>query len=165
MKTRVEPVRLFVSYSHLDRSWFGKLRPLLCFSGVEYVHVWHDEELQAGDRWDDEVREALKRMDVFMCMVSYHLLASSYIRDVEMKEAFKREMRGKTIIVPLLICDMADKDVEHLKKFNPLPAWGRSWRSYEREGDTIDAHKPIRTGLWQAIDKAKARKPTPARQL
>jgi hypothetical protein len=54
---------------------------------------------------------------------------------------------------------MADQDIVHLKKFHPLPAWGRSWRSYELNGgDTMDAHKPIRTGLWQAIDMAKSRK-------
>ena len=58
---RAKPVRLFVSYSHVDRDWFGKLRPLLVFRGVEPIHVWHDQELKAGDLWDDEIRGDRRR--------------------------------------------------------------------------------------------------------
>jgi hypothetical protein len=157
------PVRLFVSYSHLDKDWFGKLRPLLRFGGVAPpAHVWHDQELKAGDRWDREIRSALAEMDVFLCLVSYQFLASDYITEVEMKQALRREKQHKTQIVPLVICDMEERDIKHLKPFNPLPAWGRSWRSYEiNGGDTMDAHKPIRAGLWDAIEKVLKRSKAP----
>jgi len=153
---RTPPIRIFVSYSHVDKDWFAKLRPLLKFNPpAEVAHVWHDQELKASDRWEKEIKAELARMDIFLCMVSYNFLDSAFISDVEMKEAMKREKQRQTIIVPLYICDMADRDIEHLKPFNPLPAWGRSWRSYERgDGHTMDAHKPIRTGLWEAIEKA-----------
>jgi hypothetical protein len=154
---RTPPIRIFVSYSHSDRNWFEKLRPLLKFSPpAEVAHVWHDQELKAGDQWEKEIRSELAQMDIFLCMVSYNFLASDFIGDVEMTKAIERERESKTIIVPLFICDMAERDVGHLKPFNPLPAWGRSWRSYEKDGGhTMDAHKPIRDGLWEAIDKAK----------
>src|SRR5688500_3244565 len=111
---RVRPVRFFVSYSHLDRDWFGKLLPLLSFRQLTTLaHVWHDHELKAGDRWDDEIREALEEMDVFLCLVSNHFLASAYITNVEMKAALRREKEGKTVIVPLLLCDMDERDIKH----------------------------------------------------
>ena len=73
-----------------------------------------------------------------------------------MRVARRREREKKTFIVPLLICDMDDRDIRHLKPFNPLPAWGRSWRSYESNGgNTMDAHKPIRTGLLDVVEKVK----------
>lgn len=152
---RVVPVRMFVSYSHVDREWFGKLRPLLKFNTpTQVAHVWHDHELRAGDRWDDEIKAELGTMELFLCLVSYHFLASDYIITVELKQALQREKQSKTVIVPLLLCDMLDKDIENLKPFNPLPAWGKSWRSFEQGGgNTMDAHKPIRAGLWQAIEK------------
>ena len=155
---RVREVRLFVSYSHLDREWFGKLRPLLKFkTPTAIAHVWHDSELKAGDRWDDEIRKELERMDVFLCLLSNHFLASDYITAVEMKAAFEREKRSRTIIVPLLLCDMDERDIAEFKPFNPLPAWGRSWRSYELSGGhTMDAHKPIRTGLLDVLEKAQS---------
>lgn len=152
------PVRLFVSYSHKDSRWFQKLRPLLIFDGtpsVEHVHAWHDNELKAGDRWDDEIRSELAQMDIFLCLVSYQMRASSYIVDVEKKEALNREKAGQTIIVPLMICDMADADIADLKPFNPLPAWGRSWRSYKSQ---MDAHKPIRVGLLDAVEKVRRKR-------
>ena len=157
MKSRLPTLRLFVSYSHLDKEWFGKLQPLLKFKApVATANVWHDHELKAGDRWENEIRDELNRMDVFLCLVSNHFLASSFITEVEMKIALKREKDGKTKIVPLLLCDMNERDIKHLKPFNPLPAWGRSWRSYEMNGGhTMDAHKPIRTGLLDVIEKLK----------
>lgn len=157
---REDSVSMFVSYSHSDAEWFRKLEPLLKFNpSVHTAHVWHDHELKAGDHWEQQIRDELAKMDVFLCLVSYHFLASKFIRDVEMKEAFRREKQGKTIIVPLLICDMEERDIEQLKPFNPLPAWGRSWRSFEMNGGhTMDAHKPIRAGLWQAIEKVMERK-------
>lgn len=157
MKRTSKEIRLFVSYSHLDREWFGKLRPLLKFKDpIQPAYVWHDHELTAGDRWDTEIRNELDRMDIFLCLVSNHFLGSDYITDVEMEMALAREKAGKTVIVPLLICDMDERDIQHLKPFNPLPAWGQSWRCYEMNGGhTMDAHKPIRTGLLNVIEKVK----------
>jgi hypothetical protein len=156
--TRRPPVRIFVSYSHVDKDWFAKLCPLLRFDKprAAIAHVWHDHELKAGDRWEQEIKDELAQMDIFLCLVSYHFLTSDFITDIEMKEALQREKQGKTIIVPLLICDMEERDIPHLKKFNPLPVWGRSWRSYEMNGGhTMDAHKPIRKGLLDAIEKVR----------
>jgi hypothetical protein len=154
-------IRFFVSYSHLDKEWFAKLHPLLKFDTrvrARVAHIWHDQELKAGDRWEKEIRDELASMDVFLCLISYHFLASDFIKKVELQAALRREKQGETTIVPLLICDMEERDMPHLKPFKPLPAWGRSWRSYEQNGHTMDAHKPIRTGLWQAIDKVKTLK-------
>ena len=159
MKRRLRPIRLFVSYSHLDKDWFRKLEPLLQFRDpTQTVYVWHDQELKAGDRWDDEIRDELEKMDVFLCLLSYHFLASPYIREVEVTTAFAREKKQQTAIVPLLISDMADADIVEYRPYHPLPAWGHSWRSYEMNGGhTMDAHKPIRTGLLGVIEKTKNR--------
>lgn len=156
--TRLREVRLFVSYSHLDREWFGKLLPLLKFkTPTALAYVWHDSELKAGDRWDDEIRRELERMDVFLCLLSYDFLASDYITDVEKKAAFEREKRHRTIILPLLLCDMDERDIAEFKPFNPLPVAGRSWRSFELSGGhTMDAHKPIRKGLLDVLEKAQS---------
>ena len=49
MKRPSHEIRLFVSYSHLDRDWFGKLRPLLKFNDpMQTAYVWRDHELTGG---------------------------------------------------------------------------------------------------------------------
>lgn len=161
-KPKTGPVELFVSYSHLNAAWFAKLRPLLRFRtpSAKIAHVWHDQELRVGDRWGDEIQAALKRMDVFVCLVSYEFLDSDYIMDIELNHALTREKEGEVEIVPILLYDVnLQNDCPELYAFNPLPAWGKCWRDYERGGGHYqDAHKPIRDGLRQAIEKVKAKR-------
>lgn len=155
------PVRLFVSYSHDNVAWTKRLLPVLKVkANVAGLRPWHDYELKAGDQWDEEIRAELLRMDIFLCLVSVQFLASSYIQTVELPEAVRRQQKGEIEIVPLLLypIDWA-ADCPMLKPFNPLPAFGKSWREYEHDGgDWNDALYPIGNGLKQAIDKARARK-------
>lgn len=156
--SKTKPVELFVSYSHVNAAWFGKLRPLLKFrTPTNLAHVWHDQELKAGDRWDDDIQAALKAMDIFVCLVSYEFLASGYIMDIELKEALRREKKKEVAIVPILLYETNLKvECPELNNFNPLPAWDKCWRDYERDGGHYqDAHKPIRDGLREAIDKIR----------
>jgi hypothetical protein len=156
-KKKTGPVQFFVSYSHQNAAWFGKLRPLLKFRtpSSNVAHVWHDQQLEAGHRWHDEIQAALNEMDVFVCLVSYEFLASDYIMDVELKEALRREKKKEVVIVPILLYPMNwDNDCPELKPFNPLPAWGKCWRDFELDGgEHRDAYKLIRDGLWEAINR------------
>ena len=160
-RSKTKPVELFVSYSHVNAAWFAKLRPLLKFrTPTNEAHAWHDQELKAGDRWDKEIRDALAVMDVFVCLVSYEFLASNYIMDIELKQALKRAKKKEVEIVPILLYEVnLQKEYPELHEFNPLPAWNKCWRDYEKDGGHYqDAHKPIRDGLRQAIDKVRARR-------
>jgi len=129
-------------------------------ANVAGLQPWHDSELKAGDIWNKEIREELKQMDIFLCLVSVQFLASRYIQEVELPEALKRQKRGEIEIVPLLLYPIDwDADCPLLKKFNPLPAFGKSWRDYELNGgDWNDALYPIGNGLKQAIEKVRAKK-------
>jgi len=160
-KPKPDRVELFVSYSHQNAAWFGKLRPLLKFRkpNSNVAHVWHDQQLEAGHRWHNEIQDALNVMDVFVCLVSYEFFASDYIMEVELKEALKRAKNNEIEVVPILLYPVnLDNDCAELKPFNPLPAWGKCWRDYERgNGEHQDAHKLIRDGLWDAIRRVQAR--------
>lgn len=154
-----ETVELFISYSHENAIWFDRLRPVIKFDGCsDNAFAWNDQEMKAGDQWDKKIRLALKRMDVFVCLVSFEFLASDYIRDVELKEALKQAKKNEVEIVPIVVyedIDLAD-ECPKLNDFNPLPAWGKCWRDYERNGGHYqDAHGAIRKGLRQAIGKVK----------
>lgn len=159
-KSTTGPVDLFVSYSHDNAAWFSKLRPLLKFRkpSSNVAHVWHDQQLEAGNRWHDDIQSALKKMKVFVCLVSYEFLASDYIMDVELKEALRREKRKEIVIVPILLYPVnLDNDCPELKPFNPLPTWDKCWREFEMDGGQHqDAHKLIRDGLWNAIKRVQA---------
>lgn len=99
-------------------------------------------------------------MEIFLCLVSVQFLASPYIQEVELPEALKRQKKGEIEIVPLLLYPIDwEADCPVLKKFNPLPVFGKSWREFEKDGGGWnDALYPIGNGLKQAIEKARARK-------
>ena len=159
-KPKTKTVELFISYSHENSAWFDRLRPVIKFNRCKDEAIaWNDQEMKAGDRWDKKIKEALKRMDVFVCLISFEFLASGYIKDVEIKEALKREKRGEVEIVPIVLYEMDLKtECSKLNTFNPLPSWGKCWRDYEKGGGHFqDAHGVIRKGLREAIDKVRAR--------
>lgn len=159
--TALRPVELFLSYAHLNQVWFDRLRPVAKFDGCrDRAYVWNDREMKAGDRWDREIRDALERMDVFVCLVSMEFLTSGYIRDVELKRALSRAKKREVEIVPIVVYPDIDLKAEcaALCDFNPLPVWGKCWRDFEKDGGHYqDAHGLIRRGLRQAIDKIRAR--------
>jgi hypothetical protein len=152
-------VELFVSYSHRNAVWLDRLQPLLKFDHCQdKAYPWDDQKMHAGDRWDKQIRGALERMHVFVCLVSIEFLASGYIRSVELPRALERA-KGKEIeLVPIVIYPNVDikAECDELILFNPLPAWGKCWRDYQVEpGDYGDAHGLIRAGLRQAVGKIR----------
>lgn len=161
-RSKSKSVELFVSYAHINATWFDRLRPVLKFDRCkDKALAWDDHKMKAGDRWDKEIREALERMDVFVCLVSFEFLDSDYIRDVELKRALVREKKNEVEIVPIVLYPInLKKDCPKLNVFNPLPGWDKCWLEFEQEsGHYQAAHKPIREGLRQAIDKVRARRP------
>lgn len=153
-----QPVRLFVSYSHQNCAGFKMLRPLLTIRpAARLAYVWHDQELTAGTPWDKEIRDELEIMDVFLCLVSHHFYASDYIMEVELKRAQERHDEGKVEVVPILLEDVnLRRDIPFLHGLNPLPQFGRPWNGYSPRAN---AHRLLRDGVFQAIEKAKAKRP------
>ncbi len=159
VSSALPPLRLFVSYSHKDKIWFERFSPLLELeTNYGTVRAWHDTEIISGSGWDQEIREALDQMEMFICLVSVDFLTSPYIRDVELSKAIERYESGQTEIVPVVLYPM---NLQRYHPFlfgrNPLPEFGKSWRDVEREaGDWKDALYTIGNGLSKAIEKARA---------
>ena len=153
-------VRMFVSYSHRNAAWLERLRPVLYFQPkLQMAYAWHDQELKVSDRFHEEIKEELERMDVFVCLISHEFFASEYIVKVELQRALKRakSKKDKVEIIPIKLYEI---DLRHecpeLQKFQPLPAFNRCWRDYR---PYQDAHAPIRQGLRHAIERVKSRRP------
>jgi TIR domain len=117
-------VELFISYSHSNATWLGQLQPMVQFPDChDKACAWDDQEMKAGDRWDREIKAALERMEVFVCLVSIEFLTSRYVRTVELSRAFEREENGEIEIAPILIYPNIDlgEECPELIEFNPLP--------------------------------------------
>jgi len=71
--------QVFISYSHSDTDFAGKITKRLEQAGYE---VWFDHtDIQTGTRWDDEIVKGLNSSEVFLVLLSNKSTASQNVKD------------------------------------------------------------------------------------
>jgi internalin A len=101
-----EPKKIFVSYSHNNTVWLGKIKSHL--SGLRRKNLikdWTDQEIQAGEKWNEKIIDELKKADIVILLLSADFIASDYIWEVELKKV----LDNRKTIIPIYIesCDLA----------------------------------------------------------
>lgn len=95
---------VFISYSHKDLPFLKRLlvhlRPL---ERDGRIQLFADTKLRAGDKWRDEIREALTAARVAILLVSADFLASDFIVDNELPPLLSGAERQGTRIVPVVV--------------------------------------------------------------
>ena len=98
---------VFFSYSHHedDQKWNANLIAQLRVPEVHgKIRLWVDErEIDAGQRWNQEIQSAINQADVAVLMVSKHFMTSPYIRQNELPPLRLREKAGLLRFVPVLV--------------------------------------------------------------
>ncbi len=81
-------IRYFVSYSHKDRKLkdelLNRLKDRLNIAREYYFEPWDDEEILPGERWHEQIQEAVGRCHFGLLLVSTAFLGSGYIKDNEL---------------------------------------------------------------------------------
>jgi hypothetical protein len=84
------PVRIFVSYSHLDKRWIKEidrlLAPLVMRDDIE---IWSDVKITAG-MWENKIKASIAKADLAILLVIMNFLASRFIKDNELPPLLKR---------------------------------------------------------------------------
>src|SRR5215469_12218804 len=96
---------IFVSYSHKDEEWLEKLRIFLKPFSWGQSHktpggrLWADPYIQAGERWQREIGDALARTRIAVLLVSPDFLASDFIKSDELPPLLEAAQNGEIILV------------------------------------------------------------------
>ena len=100
-KLRSTP-RIFLSYSHKDRTFGVQLVEALRKILNNDDYVWYDDGLHGGDAWWDEIVDQLNTRNAFIVILSPDAVKSKYVRE-EMRIAWHRHIEGKMLFLPLLL--------------------------------------------------------------
>lgn len=92
--------QVFISYSHDDRSWLDRLKLALApFEDIDEIAVLDDTQIAPGDRWADIIDGFLATADVAVILVSTNLLASRFVREVELPAVVEAAKAGRLTLV------------------------------------------------------------------
>jgi hypothetical protein len=114
--------KVFISYSHHDRTYIDRL--LIHLKPLEkegLIDLWVDTRLKAGDRWKKEIERALNRATVAILLVSADFLASDFITDNELPPILRNAEERGARIIPIIVkpCRfMRDKNLRHFQSIN-----------------------------------------------
>ncbi|MDX1939125.1 MAG: TIR domain-containing protein [Saprospiraceae bacterium] len=145
-----EPIHVFISYAHKDEAFKDELmihlKPLER-SGI--IDVWQDREIDAGDTWNAEIKEALLKARVILFLVSSDFMASDFIHREEMKTAIEKHKQHKVSIVPIWIRPSATSYPE-LDQFQSLP---KDRKPVSKWDDRDEAWVNVVQALHRLFDK------------
>ncbi len=78
--------KVFVSYSHTDKSFLDELLPVLQAVPRIASNLWLDEQkIAIGDRFHPESEQALAESSIGILQLSNRFLTSEYIRQYELR--------------------------------------------------------------------------------
>ena len=106
---------VFISYSRKDIAFARLIRTSLQASGVDTWIDW--DRIPVGERWWDEIRQAIERSNVFMFIISGSSVGSTVCRD-EINLALQNHKRIIPILVDNLTPEAVHKFVPELPEFN-----------------------------------------------
>jgi WD40 repeat protein len=113
---------IFISYSRKDIAFARLIRASLQSSGLDTWIDW--DRIPVGERWWDEICQAIERTHIFMFIISGSSMGSPVCRD-EINQALKNHKR----IIPILVDHLAPEAVH---KFVPeLPEL--NWVIFEKD--------------------------------
>jgi len=105
---------LFISYSHKDEKWLNELKVFLRpLEQNNLISIWDDSEIQPGDNWRDEIKNALFDAKLAILLVSQDFLNSEFISNNELPQLLDAaEQKGVKILwIAVRPCTVNDSEI------------------------------------------------------
>ncbi len=152
------PAKLFLSYAAADRDLCERLwDDLEAATRTDATYdftLWSmDDNLLAGDDWDEEIRAALDGSAVGIFAVSHAMLNSGYIRRVELKHFLDA---GKLLVPVVLTQVNAYADLQGLKP-KQVFGWGGSYEALGSRATKRNWATALAEELHRVLDERSGR--------
>lgn len=101
---RPEPIQVFYCYASKDKKLLEELEEQLSpLKRSKEIMMWSNGEIKAGTDGRSEIEAYLKTADVILLLVSPSFIASDLCYSIQIDRAIKRQLAGKTKVIPILL--------------------------------------------------------------
>jgi hypothetical protein len=140
-------INIFIAYSHKDIDFKNDLKKFLTpLKRERKISIWDDFNIEAGEDWNEKIKENLYSAKIVILLVSPDSLASDYFYEEEFAISLERHKKGQVIITPVILrhCDLESTPLKSLEflpyKGKPIVDWPTTDHAWK---DVIDRIKLI----------------------
>ncbi len=138
-------IRLFISYSHLDKqfieAFWRHTAPLRDEFGVD---MWFDGNIDAGDDFWQRIDEHLKDRDIVCLFISSHYLNSPACKK-EMQIAFDLRQSKGISVIPIILSPCAWTDYKLISSKLAIPTDGVAVSTFSNQDEAwLDIYKSLK---------------------
>jgi TIR domain len=111
--------KVFISYSHSDNSFLTEIqrhfKPFL--NKIDY---WDDTKILPGQKWKEEIENALKQTKVAILLISTDFLGSDFVMNHELPKLLKSAEKDGTVILSVILKPCLFEEFADLNKFQAM---------------------------------------------
>lgn len=157
-----KPIEVFISYSKHDLPLLEQLISHLSnLIREQQINIWYDRQMTAGEEWSDEINERLNSAGMVFLLISRDFLSSKYCFDVELPHIIKRQEKGETVVVPILL-SACEWEKAAFSQYQLLPSTRipvASWPNMD------EAFRDVVIGIRKAVEKLRGESEERARAI
>ena len=103
--SQANKLSIFISYAHADEKWLERLKKHLKVLSKysDSIEYWEDTRLRGGDKWREEITDAISKANVAILLISTDFLASDFITSDELPPILRKAQEDGTRILPLIV--------------------------------------------------------------
>lgn len=122
MKERKQQrTKVFASYSHQDKAWLERLQIHLRPLARDFkITIWDDTHIHPGDKWRQEIEDALQSTFAAVLMVSADFLASDFVANDELPSLLKAAEEEGVAILPVIVSPCRFAETPSLFQFQAV---------------------------------------------
>ncbi|MBD0285189.1 MAG: toll/interleukin-1 receptor domain-containing protein [Flavisolibacter sp.] len=117
--TTQERNTVFVSYSHFDKDYLTDIqrhfKPFL-----SHIDFWDDSKILPGQKWKDEIKNAIGKCKVAILLVSADFLGSDFIATNELPPLLKAAEENGAVILIVILKPCLFEEFETLNQYQAL---------------------------------------------
>lgn len=155
-----DPLRVFISYAHIDEGHRRRLDVHLAPLRREgVITFWHDRMIPPGGTWSRVIDERLADADIVLLLVSADFVASDYCYGKEMETALERHHAGEACVIPVFI-KPTDFDGLPFAQLQGVPIDAKPISTWPNEDEAwLDVARGVRRAVESFSDRRTARLP------